>query len=84
MLIPLTFVFGAYEYYIYQNPGKLTIIDLFINDKIPIFIQSMLLKQLFCILSAIIRTRYLRRKTIESEILDEFNKLPLLNLNNNN
>ena len=63
-IIPLTFLFGAYEFYIHFYPQTPTFID-FMNNKVPIFQQKTMLKNILSVLVAAIRTKYMRRKTPE-------------------
>ena len=72
-IIPLTFIFGFYELYIHYNPQVPTAID-FMNNKVPIFVQKTILKNILAVLVAAIRTKFLRRKTPEKKLLDELDK----------
>jgi hypothetical protein len=69
LLLPLTILFFGYEYFIHENPKLPTVFDL-INGKIPIFVQSTLIKRIFCILTAVIRARAMRRKDLEMILLE--------------
>jgi hypothetical protein len=62
ILLPLIFMFGAYEFYIHYNPGIITIIDL-LNDKIPLFLQKTILKTMLSTLIAIVRAKYSKKVT---------------------
>lgn len=68
-ILLLTFVFGFYEMYMHYNPQMPTPID-FINNKVPIFVQKNIMKNILAILVATVRTKFLRRKTPEKEVLD--------------
>lgn len=64
----MVLVFSFYEYCIHEEPEMTTVIDL-ITDKMPIFIQSTMIKRAFCILSALIRTYFIRIKNKETILL---------------
>jgi len=64
ILLPMTIGFCCYDFLIHQYPNTVTIFDM-LDGKIPLFMQSLLLKRIFCILTAIIRTRTMRRKNEE-------------------
>ena len=72
-IIFLTLLFGAYEMYIHFHPETMTIIDL-LNDKVPIFIQKNIIKNILAILVAAVRTKFSRKKTPEKNLLSELKK----------
>ena len=57
----------------HTHPTTPTLIDL-AHDKTPIFVQKTILKNILAVLVAIIRTKYLRKKTKEKVILSEIEK----------
>lgn len=78
ILLPITLAFGFYEFYIHWFPGTMTVFDI-VDGKIPLFVQSILLKRVFCVLTAIIRTRSMRKKNSEDILIEEISKLPTIN-----
>lgn len=78
LMLAITILFLAYDYYIHEHPTQTTIIDL-LNNTIPLFEQKDILKRALIIIMAIIHAYFVRRKSEEKLLtnsLREHHTLP--------
>lgn len=61
-ILPLIVLFAGYEFFMHFHPQVTTVLDL-LHNKIPIFLQKAILKNLLSIFIAIIRTKFSRSLT---------------------